>query len=307
MASAATINGGGDESAVAQQNIVKKDLTEHDITGEKERQTVPEEQATKRVLETGVKGTVKWYNVRAHYGFIARDDGNGKDVFVHQTAISKSRMIKSYLRTLGNDEEVLFDIVEGRQGPEAANVTGPDGVEVRGSYLEQIRYFGYRRQFPFHGQWQGRRYYQYSGREPGGGKFGRSEGIQGEQKQPRNEDARRFRNFRARRQQTGEKKPEDNEVADEQTREDRTGSSSDSRRRKNHRSSRRSQAASSDKGGSPEVEKVNDEDENPPSESKETAEMQETEKVEEEIGAAPEDEQKQKEEEVIVGGVNISS
>ncbi|EFO84906.1 hypothetical protein CRE_03641 [Caenorhabditis remanei] len=91
-----------------------------------------EEQKAKRVLTTGLQGKVKWYSVLRRYGFISRDDGE-KDVFVHQTAIAKSDTEKFYLRTLADEEEVLFDLVEGKNGPEAANVSGPAGENVVGS------------------------------------------------------------------------------------------------------------------------------------------------------------------------------
>ncbi|CAL2036793.1 hypothetical protein CAEBREN_10862 [Caenorhabditis brenneri] len=91
-----------------------------------------EEQKAKKVLTTGLQGKVKWYSVLRRYGFISRNDGE-KDVFVHQTAIAKSETEKFYLRTLGDDEEVLFDLVDGKNGPEAANVTGPAGANVVGS------------------------------------------------------------------------------------------------------------------------------------------------------------------------------
>ncbi|CAD6184675.1 unnamed protein product [Caenorhabditis auriculariae] len=96
-----------------------------------------EELKDKKVLETGLKGKVKWYSVLGRYGFIARDDEE-KDVFVHQSAISKSLTNKLYLRTLANEEEVEFDIVEGKKGPEAANVSGPGGDVVKGSKYRRI-------------------------------------------------------------------------------------------------------------------------------------------------------------------------
>ncbi|CAI2349764.1 unnamed protein product [Caenorhabditis sp. 36 PRJEB53466] len=96
---------------------------------------IEEDLKTKKVLETGVKGFVKWFSVRGRYGFVAREkaEDEKEDFFVHQTAILKSSTIKYYLRTLDDEEPVVFDIVEGRKGPEAANVTGPDGENVRGS------------------------------------------------------------------------------------------------------------------------------------------------------------------------------
>lgn len=90
-------------------------------------------------METKVSGTVKWFSLRYHYGFIARDDGKD-DIFVHQMNITKSRMNRVYLRSLAHNEKVEFDVVQGKIGPEASNVTGPDGADVQGVYVIQLRY-----------------------------------------------------------------------------------------------------------------------------------------------------------------------
>ncbi|MBI4278359.1 MAG: cold-shock protein [Armatimonadetes bacterium] len=60
-------------------------------------------------------GTVKWFNAEKGYGFIAVEGGN--DVFVHYTAIQAEGF-----RTLQEGQKVQFDIVDGRKGPQAANV-----------------------------------------------------------------------------------------------------------------------------------------------------------------------------------------
>ena len=74
---------------------------------------------------------VKWYKVIKGYGFIKRNDKD-EDVFVHHTAIIRNNPQKR-VKILGEGEIVEFDVVMGKQGTEAYNVTGPNGQHVKGS------------------------------------------------------------------------------------------------------------------------------------------------------------------------------
>jgi CspA family cold shock protein len=60
-------------------------------------------------------GEVRWFNNAKGYGFIGRDDG--PDVFVHYSAI-----LGEGYRTLSAGDIVKFDIIQGPNGPQAANV-----------------------------------------------------------------------------------------------------------------------------------------------------------------------------------------
>ncbi len=61
-------------------------------------------------------GTVKWFNATKGYGFITRDSGG--DVFVHYSAINS----KGY-RSLEEGQRVQFEIVEGKKGLQAQDVS----------------------------------------------------------------------------------------------------------------------------------------------------------------------------------------
>ena len=62
-----------------------------------------------------VTGTVKWFNAENGYGFISVE--GGKDVFVHYSAIQADGF-----RNLQEGQQVQFDVVDGKKGPQAANV-----------------------------------------------------------------------------------------------------------------------------------------------------------------------------------------
>jgi len=78
-------------------------------------------------------GKVKWFSNQKGYGFIQTDDG--EDLFVHFSAIQTEGF-----KTLGQGQDVEFEISEGPKGPQAANVTtkyypAPFFIESRQSFL----------------------------------------------------------------------------------------------------------------------------------------------------------------------------
>ena len=62
-----------------------------------------------------VTGKVKWFNAEKGFGFI--DRGEGKDVFVHYSAIQ----IDGF-KTLDDGDAVSFEVVQSDRGEQAANV-----------------------------------------------------------------------------------------------------------------------------------------------------------------------------------------
>lgn len=59
-------------------------------------------------------GTVKFFNTQKGFGFIAQE-GGGKDVFVHISALERSGM-----SSLSDGQKVTFDLEKDRQGRDSA-------------------------------------------------------------------------------------------------------------------------------------------------------------------------------------------
>ncbi|KAF6163987.1 hypothetical protein GIB67_028691 [Kingdonia uniflora] len=113
-----------------------------------------------------LSGVVKWFNGTKGFGFITPNDGS-EDLFVHQSSIKS----EGY-RSLAEGEEVEFVIEEGDNGKtKAVDVTGPDGVYVKGASRDSNGGGGGDRGY---GGGGGDRGYGGGGRSGGGG--GRSGG-----------------------------------------------------------------------------------------------------------------------------------
>ena len=58
------------------------------------------------------KGTVKFFNDSKGFGFI-EDEETGKDIFVH---------VSGLVDEVKENDEVTFDVADGRKGPNAVDV-----------------------------------------------------------------------------------------------------------------------------------------------------------------------------------------
>jgi CspA family cold shock protein len=63
-------------------------------------------------------GTVKWFSDEKGFGFITPDEGGGRDLFVHHTAISG----EGY-KSLAEGSRVSYEEEPSDKGPKAVNVT----------------------------------------------------------------------------------------------------------------------------------------------------------------------------------------
>lgn len=61
-----------------------------------------------------MKGKVKFFNSEKRFGFIIGEDD--KDYFVHATALQEGVR-------LNENDNVIFDVIEGEKGPKADNVS----------------------------------------------------------------------------------------------------------------------------------------------------------------------------------------
>ncbi len=78
------------------------------------------------------EGTVKWFNAKKGYGFIASADG--QDIFVHYASISGDGF-----KTLKEGDVVSFDIVSGDKGPRADKVMRKAGSRKQPASDRQVK------------------------------------------------------------------------------------------------------------------------------------------------------------------------
>ena len=102
----------------------------------------PQYQAHSRSISTDYEGRSESYRFQSYRNgkvvqrqtwlWIHYPDGIREDIFVHHSSIVRNTPRK-YRRSVCDGERVEFDVVEGRKGVMAINVTGPCGANVFGS------------------------------------------------------------------------------------------------------------------------------------------------------------------------------
>ena len=100
-----------------------------------------------------VKGTVKWFDVRKGYGYVA--DENGNDYFAHFSGITKGR----HHFGLKDGDFVTFEVTEGKKGPQAINVTL---VETTEAYNGTVKWFDVRKGYGYVTDIDGNDYFVHS-------------------------------------------------------------------------------------------------------------------------------------------------
>ena len=65
------------------------------------------------------EGTIRWFNRKRGYGFIAGQEG--PDIFVHHSEVQADSLNK-----LAEGDVVEYEVVQGEKGPKAAQVIRKD-------------------------------------------------------------------------------------------------------------------------------------------------------------------------------------
>jgi len=87
-----------------------------------------------KVIIRGIRGTVKWFSLYNHYGFINRED-NGKDVFVHLSGIIQRGKTRYALE---ENQEVEMDVASGIKGEKAIAVTAIGGLPIENTRIARF-------------------------------------------------------------------------------------------------------------------------------------------------------------------------
>jgi CspA family cold shock protein len=117
-------------SAVAGMGIIVG-IHAYRVSSDKEAAVYREKLRRNPFPEGRRQGTVKWFDPKKGFGFIAQD--NGDDLFVHQSEIQQDGF-----RFLDENERVEFEIGHGKKGPVALKVLRLDPQPPKEYYEAEV-------------------------------------------------------------------------------------------------------------------------------------------------------------------------